>query len=169
MKKVALSAALCALVAACTGAGAGNVDAKTSQASGCVAGKSLGNSDAGLALVQLCIKSGKISRSFTTEVAATGRQQAMGLMFRKSLADDAGMIFPFPEPRQASFWMKNTLIPLDIIFIRSDGSIESIAENTVPYSEAPVASREEVAAVLELRGGLTRELGIKSGDVVNWK
>jgi uncharacterized protein len=119
--------------------------------------------------VMLCIKSGKSTHSFTTEIAATGREQAMGLMFRKSLADDAAMIFPFARPRQASFWMKNTLIPLDIIFVRSDGSIESIAQNTVPYSEDPVASGEEVAAVLEVRGGLTRELGIKAGDVVLWK
>jgi uncharacterized protein len=172
MKKLFLSITLCALLAACTGAGAGTssggVDAKTSQTKECAAGKALGNSDAGLVVVELCIKSGKISRSFSTEIAATSREQATGLMFRKSLADNAGMIFPFPQPRQASFWMKNTLIPLDIIFIRSNGTIESIAENTVPYSEAPVASGEEVTAVLELRGGLTQELGIKAGDTVSW-
>ena len=138
-------------------------------AKSCAAGTPLGTSEAGLALVELCIKSGKMSRAFTTEIAATSREQAMGLMFRKSLAENAGMIFPFPEPRPAGFWMKNTVIPLDIIFIRADGSIESIAENTVPYSEETVSSGEAVAAVLELRGGLTRELGIKAGDVVRWK
>jgi uncharacterized protein len=160
-----IAMALC--VAACTGAN--SVGAKTAKAQSCTAGKAAGTSDAALPQVMLCIKSGKSTHSFTTEIAATGREQAMGLMFRKSLADDAAMIFPFARPRQASFWMKNTLIPLDIIFVRSDGSIESIAQNTVPYSEDPVASGEEVAAVLEVRGGLTRELGIKAGDVVLWK
>jgi uncharacterized protein len=166
MKKIALALFMSTALAACTGADIGG--AKTAELQKCAAGKALGNSDAGLVVVELCIKSGKISRSFSTEVAATSREQATGLMFRKSLADNAGMIFPFPQPRQASFWMKNTLIPLDIIFIRSNGTIESIAENTVPYSEAPVASGEEVTAVLELRGGLTRELGIKAGDTVSW-
>jgi uncharacterized membrane protein (UPF0127 family) len=79
------------------------------------------------------------------------------------------MIFPFPQPRPASFWMKNTVISLDIIFVRSNGTIESIAENTVPYSTDPVVSGEPVAAVLELRGGLTAELGIAAGDKVAWQ
>jgi uncharacterized protein len=134
----------------------------------CKAGSKLPSSPAGLSQVQLCISSGKKVHSFTVEIAATIKEQAQGLMFRQSLADDAGMVFPFASPRKASFWMKNTLIPLDIIFIRADGSIESIAENTVPYSETPVASGEPVAAVLELRGGLTKQLGIKSGDIAKW-
>lgn len=166
---VKLSAALFigTALTACTAAS--NVDAKSTAAESCAAGTQLGTSDAGLALVQLCIKSGKTVRAYTAEIAATSREQAMGMMFRKSLADNAAMIFPFPEPRPAGFWMKNTVIPLDIIFIRADGSIESIAENAVPYSEESVYSGEAVAAVLELRGGLTRELGIKAGDVVRWK
>lgn len=89
-------------------------------------------------------------------------------MFRTELADNAGMIFPFPDLRIASFWMKNTVIPLDIIFVRADGTIESIADNTAPYSMTPVVSGEPVAAVLELRGGLAAELGIVSGDKVQW-
>ena len=89
-------------------------------------------------------------------------------MFRTELADNMGMIFPFPQPRVASFWMKNTVIPLDIIFVRADGTIESIADNTVPYSTTPVVSGEPVSAVLELRGGLATELGIVSGDKVQW-
>jgi uncharacterized protein len=96
-------------------------------------------------------------------------EQAKGLMFRTELADNAGMIFPFPQPKPASFWMKNTVIPLDIIFVRPNGTIESIAENTVPYSTIPVESGEPVGAVLELRGGLTAELGIAAGDKVLWK
>jgi uncharacterized membrane protein (UPF0127 family) len=89
-------------------------------------------------------------------------------MFRTELADNAGMVFPFPEPRVASFWMKNTVIPLDIIFVRADGTIESIAANTVPYSTTPVVAGEPVIAVLELRGGLAAELGIVAGDKVQW-
>lgn len=135
---------------------------------GCVAGKTLAVSDAGLQQVQLCIKSGKKTHSFTAEVASTLGEQAQGLMFRKSLADSAAMVFPFSEPKPASFWMKNTIIPLDIIFIRADGTIESIAANTTPYSLAPVSSGEPVQAVLELRGGLTAQLGIKPGDTVRW-
>ena len=96
-------------------------------------------------------------------------EQAKGLMFRTELADNAGMIFPFPEPKVASFWMKNTVIPLDIIFIRANGTIESIAENAIPYSTAPVEAGEPVVSVLELRGGLTSELGISAGDKVVWQ
>jgi uncharacterized protein len=135
----------------------------------CSAGKDLGASPAGLAQVQLCIVGAKNTRAYTAELAITPTEQATGLMFRKSLSDDAGMIFLFPEGQIASFWMKNTLIPLDMVFIRRDGSIESIAENTVPYSETPVSSKGVVTAVLELRGGLTRDLGIKPGDKVSWK
>lgn len=145
--------------------GAGQSTAETR----CSAGKDLGASPAGLAQVQLCITNAKDVRSYTTELAITPVEQTTGLMFRKSLSDDAGMIFLFPEGEIASFWMKNTLIPLDMVFIRRDGSIESIAENTVPYSETPVSSKGEVTAVLELRGGLTRELGIRPGDKVRWK
>jgi uncharacterized protein len=134
----------------------------------CVAGKALPASDAGLQQVQLCVKSGKKIHIFTAEVASTAAQQAQGLMFRKSLKDTAAMVFPFPEPKPASFWMKNTVIPLDIIFIRADGTIESIAANTTPYSLTPVSSGEPVQAVLELRGGLAKQSGIKSGDTVRW-
>lgn len=92
----------------------------------------------------------------------------MGLMNRQQLAPDRGMIFPFEQARVASFWMKNTLIPLDMIFIRADGSITNIEANTVPLSEEPVYSFEEVTAVLEIAGGRSAELGIKAGDKVKW-
>jgi uncharacterized protein len=105
---------------------------------------------------------------FTVEVARTPDEQAQGLMNRQSLGPDRGMIFPFDQPRQATFWMKNTLIPLDLIFIRSDGTIESIAANTVPLSLETVPSQGAVAAVLEIAGGRAAELGIKAGDKVEW-
>lgn len=89
-------------------------------------------------------------------------------MNRTSLASNRGMIFPFVQERIASFWMRNTLIPLDIIFIRADGSITNIEANTVPLSEEPVLSYEPVVAVLEIPGGRAAQLGINPGDKVKW-
>jgi uncharacterized membrane protein (UPF0127 family) len=125
-------------------------------------------SPAGLAQVPLTVTSSTGKHRFTVEVAKTSEQQAMGLMYRVKLAPDRGMIFPFDPPRVASFYMRNTLIPLDMIFVRPDGSIESIAANTIPYSEESVLSEEPVAAVLEIAGGRAAELGIKPGDTVEW-
>ena len=110
---------------------------------------------------------------FQAEVAETQAEQARGLMYRTDLVADSAMLFaPYPpgggEPRETSFWMKNTPTSLDIVFIRSDGTIARIAENTVPFSEAPVSSGEPVSAVLELRGGRASELGIGEGDRVSW-
>jgi uncharacterized membrane protein (UPF0127 family) len=122
----------------------------------------------GLSLVPLQIQSGGKTHNFTVEVAQTPEQQAQGLMFRERLGPNEGMIFPFPEPRPASFWMKNTLIPLDMIFVRPDGTIGRIAVNTVPKSLDPVAFGEPTTAVLELAGGRTVQLDIKAGDRVSW-
>jgi uncharacterized membrane protein (UPF0127 family) len=89
-------------------------------------------------------------------------------MNRNELAPDAGMLFPFDPPRPASFWMRNTLIPLDMIFIRPDGTIARVAANTVPMSETPVAVTEPVTAVLEIGGGRAAQLGLSEGDRVSW-
>jgi uncharacterized protein len=159
-----LGAMAFALLAGCTVPANGG-----SQTAGCEAGAEQGTSPAGLKQVTLCITSKTKTHSFTVEVAGGLISQAKGLMFRTELADTAGMIFPFGQPKRASFWMKNTVIPLDIIFVRPNGTIESIAENTVPYSTDPVESGEPVGAVLELRGGLTAELGIAAGDRVAWR
>lgn len=126
-------------------------------------------SPAGLDLRPLTIRSGDRTHRFTVEVARTVEQQAQGLMFRESLAPNEGMIFPFSPPRPASFWMRNTLIPLDMIFIRADGTIARIAANTVPLSEDSVAVGEPVAAVLEIAGGRAAELGITEADRVTWQ
>ena len=121
----------------------------------------------------LMIKSTNGTHAFVVESAKTEAEQARGLMFRTDLKPDGGMLFwPYPakggEPVAANFWMKNTPSPLDILYIRADGTIARIAENTVPFSEAPIPSGEPVGAVLELMGGRAAELGIAEGDLVTW-
>lgn len=106
---------------------------------------------------------------YKVEVAVTPQEQARGLMYRTSLPDHGGMIFPMTPPRPASFWMKNTYIPLDMIFIRPDGAIARIAANTIPESLEPVESGEPVSAVLEIAGGGAAANGIAEGDKVSWK
>lgn len=125
-------------------------------------------SPAGLEMLPLTIRSGARSHVFTVEVAASEGQQTQGMMFRESLAPDHGMLFPFPFPRPASFWMKNTLIPLDMIFIRADGSIARILMNRSPGALEPMGVEEPVTAVLEIAGGRSTQLGINEGDRVSW-
>ena len=115
----------------------------------------------------LTIQSGSIAHHFTVDVAATPEQQERGLMFVKSLAGDRGMIFPYSPPAEVSFWMKNTLIPLDIIFIRTDGTIVRVT-HAKALDVTPLPSGEPISAVLEIRGGRASELGIKEGDVASW-
>jgi uncharacterized membrane protein (UPF0127 family) len=103
---------------------------------------------------------------FAVEMAVTPEQQASGLMFRRELPEGQGMLFDFGHEQPTSFWMKNTYIPLDMIFIRGDGRIARIAENTVPLSEALVSSGGPVRAVLEVIGGTAKKLGIAPGDRV---
>ncbi|QLC21974.1 DUF192 domain-containing protein [Parasphingopyxis sp. CP4] len=105
---------------------------------------------------------------FNVETAITAEEQRRGLMFRESLPQDGGMIFPFEYPRYASFWMRNTMIPLDMIFIRADGVITNIARETEPYTLDSNVSIEPVIAVLEIDGGRAAELGIDAGDRVSW-
>lgn len=119
-------------------------------------------------LLPLVIATAKGSHRFNVEVARTEAEQEQGLMFRKALDADGGMLFPMDPPRTASFWMKNTVIPLDILFIHTDGSIAFIQANAVPYSREPVSAGVPVAAVLELRGGRAAELGIREGDRLSW-
>ena len=130
----------------------------------------LEQSAAGLEQVPLTITTAKgDTHRFTVEVARTPEQQARGLMERQSLAPDKGMVFPYEPPQAVAFWMKNTLIPLDIIFISPGGQILRIEANTVPMSLDPVGSGDAVEAVLELAGGRAAELGIAAGDKVEWR
>jgi uncharacterized membrane protein (UPF0127 family) len=121
----------------------------------------------GLREVPLTIASKTGVHRFTVQVAATPEQQERGLMFRKVLPSDRGMIFPYDPPQDVSFWMKNTLIPLDIIFIRADGTIARIA-NAKALDVTPLPAGEPVALVLEIAGGRAKQLGIKEGDRVSW-
>jgi uncharacterized membrane protein (UPF0127 family) len=116
---------------------------------------------------QLTIDTANGPVRFTVEIADDDEERAQGLMFRESLADDRGMLFHFQEPEHASFWMRNTVISLDIIFIGVDGRILNIAERTTPYSEAPVPAVGLTRGVLEIRGGRAAELGIRAGDRVH--
>ncbi len=106
------------------------------------------------------------SHEFSVELARTPDQMAMGLMFRASLAEDAGMMFDVDPVRPISMWMKNTLIPLDILFIDADGRIAAIVENTIPHSLLSIDPGMPVRGVLELAGGTAARLGIAKGDRV---
>ncbi len=122
----------------------------------------------GLKVVPLTVINGTKRHVFRVEVAATQMDQAKGLMFRTQLGPDEGMIFPRDPYSQASFWMKNTPLSLDIIFVGTDGRISNIAANTVPYSLDSVTSDGIASLVLELRGGRAAELGIVAGNKVEW-
>lgn len=122
----------------------------------------------GLEIIPVTVTSGDDVHEFRAELAASREAQAQGLMFRTELGDWEAMIFPSDQPTARSFWMKNTPIPLDIIFIGTDGRILNIAAMTEPYSLESVYSVGSTSGVLELRGGRAEELGIEPGDLVEW-
>lgn len=115
---------------------------------------------------ELRIQSGAKTHSFTVELAVFDDQRARGLMCRTKLGANEGMLFDFGHPYDYGMWMKNTLIPLDMIFIRPDGTIARIAQRTVPHSLATVSSGERILGVLEVAGGTAERLGLKAGDKV---
>jgi uncharacterized membrane protein (UPF0127 family) len=100
------------------------------------------------------------------EVAETSEQKAKGLMFRTHLAANRGMLFPYGSPQEITMWMRNTYIPLDMVFIKADGTVHRIEARTEPLSEKIIPSRGAVVAVLELAGGVAEKLGLKPGDKV---
>jgi uncharacterized membrane protein (UPF0127 family) len=104
--------------------------------------------------------------TFAVEVAATEEQRQQGLMFRRELPEGRGMLFDFKQDQNVTMWMKNTYISLDMIFIRADGRIHRIAENTEPESTKVIAAGAPVRAVLEVIGGTAKKLGIRPGDRV---
>jgi uncharacterized protein len=116
----------------------------------------------------LSITSASGKHEFQVEVMRTDEEQQRGMMYRRSLADDKGMLFPFPNERVATFWMQNTYVSLDMIFIKSDGSIQRIEKRAEPLSPRTISSGAPVLAVLEVIGGLSDKLGIKPGDKVSY-
>jgi uncharacterized membrane protein (UPF0127 family) len=122
---------------------------------------------ADLPTAELTIHAADRSHRFSVELALTPADQARGLMYRQSLPGDAGMLFDYGLPPQpVSMWMKNTYIPLDMIFIDAEGRIARIAERTVPHSLATIESGGPVRAVLEVNGGTAARLGLRPGDRV---
>lgn len=122
----------------------------------------------GLDVIPLSITTLGKTHSFRVEVARTPQEQARGLMFRTEMGPDEGMLFPYDPPRVLSFWMRNTVLSLDLVFIDEQHRIINIAENATPYSEESILSDAPAVAVLELNGGRARELGIVAGNKVEW-
>jgi len=114
----------------------------------------------------LVIQTASGPKKFRVELADNDQSRARGLMFRTQMAPDAGMLFDFKQEGPASFWMRNTLLPLDMLFIRADGTIHHIHQRAIPHDETGIDSNGPVQAVLELNGGTVQRLGIKPGDKV---
>ena len=153
--------AVLAALAACSpmAADAGERQASTSSARHPVSG---------LEVIPLSVTHAGQKHSFRVEVARTPAEQAKGLMFRTAMGPDEGMLFPRNPPDVPSFWMRNTVIPLDIIYIGPDRRILNIVANAVPYDETPLPARAISIAVLELNGGRAAQLGLAPGDRVDW-
>ena len=115
-------------------------------------------------LERITIKSDDERHEFNVEVMRKSHERASGLMHRDHLDQDAGMLFDFKRQLIARMWMRNTLIPLDMLFIHEDGEIINIRRNTIPHSQEILSSNIEVRYVLEINGGLSEKLGIKPGD-----
>lgn len=115
---------------------------------------------------QIAVETASGERAFSVEVVRKEKERNRGLMFRHEMANDHGMLFDYDPPQKISFWMKNTFIPLDIIFIGADGRVLNIAESTTPLSLERLPAAGEARGVLEINGGLSAKLGIKPGDKV---
>jgi uncharacterized membrane protein (UPF0127 family) len=164
MRKSTLVFVFAAMLAACS---SGKSEGAQSAASSSFA-TAPKHRTSGLPVIPLTVTTKVGKHQFKVEVASTRKEQIKGLMFRTEMGSDEGMIFPIDPPRMQSFWMKNTVIPLDIIYIGSDHRILNIVEEAVPYSEAPLFSRGAAIGVLELNGGRAKQLGIVAGDKVEW-
>jgi hypothetical protein len=122
----------------------------------------------GLSVIPLSVTHDGKPHIFRVEAAMSASAQEKGLMFRTSMGADEGMIFPMNPARPAAFWMKNTVLSLDILFIGTDHRVLNIAARAEPYSEKPLFSAGLVSAVLELNAGRAAQLGIAPGDLVKW-
>ncbi len=115
---------------------------------------------------RLDIRSGGSSVRFSVEVVDTPKGRAVGLMNRPSMGKFAGMLFVYPDAKPVSFWMRNTLIPLDMLFIGADGVVDRVHENAIPLDETPIFGGEEIQYVVEINGGMAGMLGIGAGAEV---
>lgn len=155
-----------AALAACS---PGGQTASSGAASEQIAATSSVHPESGLTVVPLTVTTAAgTAHEFEVEIAASAQEQQRGLMFRTQLGPNEGMIFPRNPPDVASFWMKNTPLPLDIIFVGTDGRIMNIAAKTVPYSTQNSTADGLTGLVLEIPGGRAAELGIAAGDRVSW-
>ncbi len=107
------------------------------------------------------------AHDFIVEIADNDQERARGLMFVRSMPDDEGMLFDFFTEQPVSFWMRNTYIPLDMLFIKADGTIDSIAKRATPLSDRSIPSKGPIRFVLEINGGLSEKLGVETGDTVS--
>jgi uncharacterized membrane protein (UPF0127 family) len=118
---------------------------------------------------QLTIETASGPKVFQVEVAENDEDKMVGLMYRTSVPDGTGMLFPYGRPQEITMWMKNTYVSLDMVFIKADGTVLRVAERTEPLSERTISSQGPAAAVLELVGGAAARLDIKPGDKVRHK
>lgn len=121
-----------------------------------------------LPTISLTLAAGGESHKYVVELARTTTEQARGLMLRKTMQRDHGMIFPLAVAREAAFWMEGTYLPLDIVFIAPDKTVRRIAANAVPFSRAEIPSGGPVAAILELNAGEAKRIGLRPGDKVRY-
>lgn len=119
-----------------------------------------------LATESLVVHTAHGPQAFKVQFADSEQTREIGLMFRKDMPSDEGMIFEFFQPQPVAFWMRNTILPLDIIFISGDGHILNVAANARPFDETPLPSAGDARAVLEINAGLATRLGIKAGDKI---
>ena len=161
MRAAMLALALC--LAACTRQAAGEAAAPAAAETAAV------HPVSGLEVIPLTVTTpGGTAHQFRVEMARTPQEQSKGLMFRAEMGADEGMLFPYQEPQVLSFWMKNTVLSLDLVFIDAEHRVINIAAKAEPYSETPILSDAPGVAVLEINGGRAAELGIVAGSKVDW-
>jgi len=114
----------------------------------------------------LVLKTDSGPHSFTVELATTNGERELGLMYRRTLPADAGMLFLYDKPQPIAMWMRNTIIPLDMIFIGADGKVYRIESHTEPFSTQVISSEGDVQGVLEVNAGTAEAIGLKAGDEV---
>ena len=162
---LALALPIALAIAACSPVTAGSANAPAASPSAAAAAV---HPISGLKILSLNVTTASGVHKFKVELAASPEAQEQGLMFRTAMGADEGMIFPMDPPRRASFWMKNTVISLDLIFVGVDHKILNIAANAVPYDMSPLSATGTTGGVLELNAGRAAQLGIKPGDTVSW-